>query len=304
MTIIVQVSSTATSKSFNSAFYDWVCPDVPMAPIPLVTNAIRDSAIELCERGLIWQQELQQVRVYGDVSTTTTATSATGDTSVTVDDITDFNDKDTITVDLTDGTKWRGLVSGTPSGSTINLDGALNEDVDSGAAVTKLSYLYPIVTPSQTVMAKILKAWLNDSPLDPISPDDLDTEWNNTEFAWVGANWRTDLNLPTRFYMENETTVGLVLAPDSDGNLRLKAALKPTRDATTLPTWMYERYVETIAHGAKMRIMLIPKKPYSDATMGAYHRDMFNAEVSAARIRTARGNTRAALRTHTMHGLR
>lgn len=304
MTIVVQVASTATSVLYNADILNWVCPDVPMAPVQLVNNAIRDAVIELCERALIWRQELQQVLVLAPTSTTTSAASASGATSLALTDTTNFTDGSTITVDLSDGTRWRGHQSGAPAGSTITLDGALNLDVLSGAAVTKLVDLYPVTTPSNTVVAKGLKAWLNDAPIDPISPDDLDNEFNNTIFGWVGVNWRTDVNLPTRWYMADDSTVGLALAPSATGNLRILTALKPTRASTTFPTWIYERYIETIAHGAKAKIMATPKKPYSDVKLALYHSEMFNSAIGEARIRAARGNTRAPLRSHTVFGLR
>jgi hypothetical protein len=189
---------------------------------------------------------------------------------------------------------------------TINLDGALNNDVEIGAAVTKLVYLYTITVPANTAFAKMLKVWLNDSPLDPISQDDLDNEFNNTDFNWVGTNWRTDVNVPTRFYMQDDSTIGLVMNPSTtgQGNLRMLAALKPTRASTAFPSEIYERYAEVIAHGAKYRVMQIPKKPYTDFKMAAYHEGMFTALCGEARIRAARSGTRAALRSHTVYGLR
>lgn len=283
---------------------NWVSPYVPMAPLELVKNAIRDSVIELCERALVYKQELQQILVLGPTSTTTTATSAQGATALTVDSISDFNDTDTITVVLSDGTKWRGHVSGTPSGNTINLDGQLNLDVEVGADVTKLVYLYAITLPSGFALAKALQAWLNDSPLDPISPDDLDNEFNNASFGWVGVNWRTDVNLPTRFYMYDDNTVGLVMPPANGGALRINAALKPTRASTSFPTILYERYVETIAAGARARVMMIPKKPYTDLVNAAANMQMFLDGCGDARVRIARGATRGPLRTHTVFGLR
>lgn len=304
MTIVVQVASTATSVLYNADILNWVCPDVPMAPVQLVNNAIRDAVIELCERALIWRQELQQVLVLAPTSTTTSAASASGATSLALIDTTNFTDGSTITVDLSDGTRWRGHQSGAPAGSVITLDGALNLDVLSGATVTKLVDLYPVTTPANSVVAKGLKAWLNDAPIDPISPDDLDNEFNNTSFGWVGVNWRTDVNLPTRWYMADDSTVGLALAPSATGNLRILAALKPTRASTTFPTWVYERYIETIAHGAKAKIMMVPKKPYTDFKLGAFHAGMFNELIGEARVRAARGNTRAPIRTHTVFGLR
>lgn len=305
MTIIVQVASTATTILYNQDILNWVMPDVPMAPVNLVNNVIRDSVIELCERALIWRQELPQILVLAPTATTTTAAQVLGDTQVTVASTANFNNGDTITVGLTDNTKWRGHVSGTPAGGVITLDGQLNKAVDIGASVTKLVYLYPMTMPQNAVVAKGLKAWLNDSPIECLSPDDIDTEFNNTDFNWIGTNWRTDINLPTRWFIDSgDTNVQLALAPATTGTLRVLAALKPTRASTTFPTFIYERYIETIAHGAKARLMMSPKKPYTDKEMGKYHESMFNGEVAEARIRAARGTTRAALRSHTVFGLR
>lgn len=289
--------------TFDS-LYDWVLPDLPMVPHVVALNAIRDAVIDFCERTLLYRYELQQILVLPPTSTTTTASAISGATSVLVSSISNFNDLDTITVDLSDGTKWRGHVSGTPSGSTINLDGALNQSVDSGATVTKLVYLYPITLPTGTSIAKGLAAYLNDSFIEPISMDDLDNEFNSNGFGWIGVNWRTDINLPTRWYFRDDTTVGLALASNATGNLRIEAALKPSRASTSFPTWIFERYVETIAHGAKARLMCIAKKPYTDLQACAYHEGMYNSLVAEAKVRASRANTRAPLRTHTVFSLR
>ena len=164
--------------------------------------------------------------------------------------------------------------------------------------------LYTITLPSNTAFVKGTKAWLNDNPIDPISPDDLDNEFNNTDFGWVGANWRTDVNLPTRFYFPDDTTVGLVMPPSQQGVLRIKAALKPSRTSTTFPDWIFNQFVTVIAEGAKAKLMLTPKKPYSDPQMGGVHLNGFNGSIVEARIRMTRGATRAPLRNHTVYGLR
>lgn len=213
----------------------------------------------------------------------------------------------TLTVQLVDGTKWRGHQVGPPSGNTITLDGNLNQNVDAGATVEILTYLYPVTPPAGMSVSKVLQAWFNNNPIDPISPDDLSNEFNNTDFAWVGQNWRTDVNLPTRFYMYDDLTVA-VLMPNNGAaglsTLRLNCALKPTRASTAFPSQIYERYIEAIAHGAKARIMAIPKKPYSDPQSAAYHGDKFIGWCGEAMIKSARGKTRAPLRTHSVYRLR
>lgn len=304
MTIVVQVASTATSIVYNQAILDWIMPDLPSAPIALVNNAIRDAVIELCERAFILRQELQQILVLAPTSTTTSAAAASGASTLSLTDTTNFTDGSTLTVDLSDGTRWRGHQSGAPAGSVITLDGALNLDALSGAAVTKLVYLYPITVPSGMAFVKGLSAWLNDAPIDPIPQDDLDNEFNNTTFGWVGVNWRTDVSLPTRYYFPDDSTVGLAMPPNAAGNLRILAALKPSRSSTVFPTWIFERHIDAVAHGAKAKVMSIPKKPYSDPQMGVYHMGMFDGLVADARIQAARSRSRGPLRTHTVYGLR
>lgn len=297
MTIVVQ-----TPTLYSPDVLNWVCPDVPMAPLEIVNNAIRDSVIEFCERTLLWRQELQQILVLGPTSTTTSAAAAQYATTISVGSITNFNDGDTIKVLLDDDTWWRGHVDGTPAAGVITLDGQLNEAVESGATVTKFVDLYAITLPTGTVMAKGLRAWLNDNLLEPISPDDLDTEFGTTDFGQ--SLWRTDVRLPTRWYFADDNTVGLVMPPDAGGNLRIEVALKPTRVSTSFPAVIFERYIEVVAHGAKARLLRIPKKPYTDFKLALWYNQEFDAAVGEAMISTARGETRAPLRSHTVYGLR
>jgi hypothetical protein len=284
-----------------------------MAPLPIVNNAIRDSVIELCERALIWRQELPQITVIPPLSTTTTAAAAQYDQSIAVLNCYQFYAGDTITVVLNDtvypgsGTRWRGKitsVSTTTGPGTIFLDGLLTGAVDAGASVVKLVSEYPMTVPSGTAFAKGLACWLNDNPIDPMSPDDLDNEFNNTSFGWVGVNWRTDVRLPSRWYTTDDGTFNIVLAPNAAGNVRILAALKPSRTSTNFPEWIFERYIETIADGALWRLMIVPKKPYSDKDLAAFHKGKFDGLVGEARARTARGTTRGPLRSHTVFRLR
>lgn len=226
--------------------------------------------------------------------------------TLTLDSTTNFVDGALLLVDLSDGTKWRGHQSGAPSSYTITLSEPLNLDVLAGAGVMRIVDQYAITPPTGFAMVKGLQVWLNNAPIDPISPDDLDNEFNNTSFGWVGVNWRTDVNLPTRWYFPDDNTVALVMPPSTGGvgSLRINAALKPTRASTTFPTALFERYIETIAHGAKGKLMMIPTKPYSNKELGAYHEGMFNGLIGEARIQMARGKTRAPLRSHTVFGLR
>ena len=304
MAIIVQTTSTGTSTPYASVF-NWVAPDVPMAPIALVQQRIMDSIIELCERALIWRQEIQQINVLGATSTTAANGQNAGDMLCYVASTTGFMINSYVVILLTDGTHWRGqLTSVDYINNILYLNGSLNQAVDPGAEVRLLTYLYPMTMPAGTAFAKGLQAWLNNNPIDPISQDDLDNEFNNTDFSWVGVNWRTDVNLPSRFYFPDDTTVGILMSPQCGGFLRINCALKPLHSSTSMPAWIYERYIETIGHGALAKLMCVPHVPYSNPQLGLWHREMFQNGIGEARIRAARAGSRAPLRSHSVYRLR
>ena len=304
MAIVVQTVSTSTSVAYSSVF-NWVAPDVPMAPIALVQQRIMDSIIELCERALIWRQEIQQINVLPSTSTTATNGQNQGDQLCYVASATGFQIGSYAVILLIDGTHWRGQCTSVDYiNNILYLNGQLNQAVNPGATVLLLTYLYPMTMPSGTAFAKGLQAWLNNNPIDPISQDDLDNEFNNTNFSWVGVNWRTDVNLPSRFYFPDDTTVGILMSPTCGGFLRVNCALKPLHSSTSLPAWIYERYIETIGHGALAKLMVVPHVPYSNPPLAQWHREMFNSLIGEARIRAARAGSRAPLRVHTVYRLR
>ncbi len=64
--------------------------------------------------------------------------------------------------------------------------------------------------------------------------------------------------------------------------------------------FIHEQYAEVIASGAKARLMLSPKKPYTDGTLSAYHRGVFDSKCSeiAWQVAKSHGNTPRRTRSH------
>lgn len=99
------------------------------------------------------------------------------------------------------------------------------------------------------------------------------------------------------WYFNNDEPNILHLYPDPDigpYTIELFAILKPTRASTSGPDFLYNDWLECIAHGAKARLKAMSKRPWMDKSMVAYHRKEFIAGWVEARIRDAKSNVFAS----------
>jgi hypothetical protein len=87
-----------------------------------------------------------------DEETTLSADAALGASSILVDDITGIGDGYNIGIQLDDGTFQWTTVSGTPSGSTINLVATLTDSASDGSAV--IAYQTELVRPLKIISAR------------------------------------------------------------------------------------------------------------------------------------------------------
>src|SRR5438270_592569 len=71
--------------------------------------------------------------------------------------------------------------------------------------------------------------------------------------------------------------------------------------STGFPDWIFSRYLDALAAGAKARLMLMQAKPWSNAGQAADYRSQFDAEVANARAEATTALTRAATRTRSQH---
>jgi hypothetical protein len=150
---------------------------------------------------------------------------------------------------------------------------------------------YALAAPAAYPLAdigEIQKVMLDDTEIYPSNPVQLD--------AWF-SQWRTLSTMGVAFYTRpDDERITLASLPDAAGVLQVEVSLVPARDATGMDTALYKRHLEAVAHGAKARLMAIPKKPWSDPATASYHLDEFNKAISGASVKAAQGNTNAPIR--------
>ena len=209
------------AASYES-FFPNVLPEVPGAAEVVVVNAIRNAAIEFCEKSLILTRDHDPV----DVQT--------------------------------------GVVD------------------------------YDLSPPSGYVVVKVMRAWLENSPLTPLAPDVVrDASVYNRLFS----SYQSQASTPNAFLQKEERTVSVWPVPDKDypSGLTMRVALKPSRASETIDNVILEDYAEAIASGALSRLMMSAGKPYTNVEMAAVHKGLFQQAINLARQRATHGQVRSNL---------
>lgn len=153
-------------------------------------------------------------------------------------------------------------------------------------AVVAATADYAFVPPAGAVVHAITYAEFSDKEI----------QTRASEFGIRIEDWRSQTGTP-EYVLGGATSLTLVPTPDVSGTLKLEVALKPPPTATGIDDAMFNEFREAIVHGALSRLMLSPKKPYSDGSLGAYHAQQFTIKTGQAGMRTARNYTRAPLHT-------
>lgn len=199
-------------------FYNEVMPDVPGCPTPLADNAIKNAAIEFCERSMAWR---------------------------------------------------------------IN-----SAPIDLTAAVP----IYTLNNPAGSIVVDIMDALVSGLQIKAKSHDQLNALYQD---------WRNETGDAAYYHRPTPSTIRIVPTPTvtTVGALVLSMALKPSRAATGIDSELFEQYMEVIAAGAKYRLMIMQKKPWSDPSRAGVQQVTFNNGIAAASLDTAMGRSRAPIRT-------
>jgi hypothetical protein len=75
----------------------------------------------------------------------------------------------------------------------------------------------------------------------------------------------------------------------------MRVAYVPNTNSTTLPDFLGQRHTDTIAAGAKARLMTMPNQSYSNAGLAGYYQKIFDDAVIDTRINEAMGRVNGRL---------
>lgn len=158
-------------------------------------------------------------------------------------------------------------------------------DIAVSVAVGK--YLFS--APGGSVVHAVVYAEFNDS--------EIETRAMERDISTWDVKHKTGT---PEYVLGGPISVTLVPTPDVEGTLKLRVVLKPSPAADGLDDDIYSEYRETIVHGALSRLMLSPKKPYTDAVLANYHAQMFLIKTGYAGLREELNYNRVPLKTSIM----
>lgn len=140
---------------------------------------------------------------------------------------------------------------------------------------------YTLSVPTNTELVDVISMKKSDGST-PVVP---------RTFKWLDENladWRTTTSDTANYYvLESNNVVRLVYTPAAAVTYNTRIAVKPTLSATTLDDVLVNKYREPLISGALGLLFMIPRKPWSDTNLAAFHTGMFNMAKAGARTEAA-----------------
>lgn len=157
------------------------------------------------------------------------------------------------------------------------------DTTDITIAADTISYTIPLTTGTKVV--QIMRATLDDAPLDVLTERDLPSNWQTAGVVRRGV------------FTLDRKTVYIVPQQSAGAIAVLQVALKPADSATGIDDEMFEHYSRVISTGAAAILMDMPKKPYTDHNLAAKRQAQFDSDISTIAWQVAKSHGRAAVRS-------
>lgn len=161
----------------------------------------------------------------------------------------------------------------------------VREELDSFTTATG-EKSYALDAPSQQQIARVLDVTVDGRSLPGIAAEDVD--------LLVGAE-----GSPMSFYTSrngSELLLNLFPTPDKAYQVQVRAALRPTRNATQLEDDLFNLWSDAVIAGAMARVMAIPGQPFSDPAGSAGYDVAAARAANKARVEGNFGRVRANMR--------
>jgi hypothetical protein len=137
--------------------------------------------------------------------------------------------------------------------------------------------------------------------VDATKPQDVPGPYSEAELDRLRPGWREEESTGTlntvSLFTYKDLTLRIIPIPvvNQADALVATAVLKPARAGTAGPDVLYEDWLEAIAHGAKWKLMALPKKEWSDPDLAGYHEKEFRKGINKALARQIKGGGRQSV---------
>lgn len=151
---------------------------------------------------------------------------------------------------------------------------------------------YPLTLPAESQLVRVTDLTVHGRRLwRSVELDKADAGAQQPKYGITEPPFDLDDNL-------SEITLHADEVPGESvvGGLQASAVLTPTTTATALPDFLLGQYSEAMRHGTLARLMLMPKKPWTDRVLAGVYEGLWQEALNFAAYQAQVGNTRRPLR--------
>lgn len=144
-------------------------------------------------------------------------------------------------------------------------------DLDEGEAE------YELDAPAFHRIVGIMNVRVDGEQIDAITEQEISRKY---------PGWRTTTaSLPTLYLKGNTSTIKVYPLPlaDVDDTMEARIALAPTRNATRIADRFQDYHFDAIVAGAIVRLLVQPKKAWTDPQSAVIYHEKFTSEIYSAR---------------------
>lgn len=159
------------------------------------------------------------------------------------------------------------------------------------SVASQMAYGLPMPTSGSPAVAlyelvQIVSVRFNGEKLTPKAPLFLETKYDD---------WESEVGDPEHYTQADTENVLLVPAPADAavGAIEVRAALKPTHDATGVSDWLYSQYRQALCAGAKAKLMAMENQPWARPDLVSLNQGMFEEAISKATTAASDGHVRS-----------
>lgn len=152
--------------------------------------------------------------------------------------------------------------------------------------------VYDVVIPPYVDLITIKTLRHYGEPLTEKSPDSLDR---------LAPGWMNyPAGSPSWWHMINSRQLSVIPAPQASaaGVFVIRAVLKPSQTATHVWDRLYQDWQSELVAGALSKLLLMPKKPWSDMAAAALHERTFRDGVLRAKVVALKEGTSGSLASY------
>lgn len=143
-------------------------------------------------------------------------------------------------------------------------------------------YLYSFAPPIGSKVVTPYRVAIYDREL---YPTDLET------LEHTNPKWRdTEEELPKEYFLVTDNTIRLIGKPSKsmEASLTAGVVLKPSRDATSCPSFLYDDWVEVIAAGALSKLLAMRGKIWAQEALVPFYDRIFRAGIARAKSKSSK----------------